>query len=259
MASSRTSGAASINEALAARLRRHGPSITQLPEVPGRDDLLVETFRTYHNDRLSVFYAPIGYVVGEARLALVGITPGWTQMQAAFRFARAELTKGTTELETLRLVKHHAAFRGPMRRNLVAMLDALDLAAAFDVESLGALFDGPGTELHSTSALRYPVFRGGQNYTGYGPRIGRHVELTRTVRTVLAPELAAVPHALVVPLGRAAEEAVKLACKSVAGLEQRTLSGFPHPSGANGHRVAHFKKAFDHLRSNVARWRQRTS
>ena len=60
--------------------------------------------------------------------------------------------------------------------------------------------------LHTTSAVRYPVFtrsRDGslKNYSGTSPQFGAHPWLRRMVETTLASELAALPAAIVVPLG----------------------------------------------------------
>jgi hypothetical protein len=51
------------------------------------------------------------------------------------------------------------------------------------------------------------------------------------VEQILLPELAELPHALIVPLGVAVN-----ATLLDAGVDpSRCLYGFPHPSGANGH------------------------
>ena len=55
--------------------------------------------------------------------------------------------------------------------------------------------------------MRYPVFVGGENYTGRSPGLVRNDILRRYVREVLASELAAIPEALVIPLGKAVNSA----------------------------------------------------
>jgi hypothetical protein len=67
---------------------------------------------------------------------------------------------------------------------------------------------------------------------------------------VLATELATFPDALIVPLGRAAETAVALT--GIAS--ERVLAGFPHPSGANGHRAKNFHAAQRRLANTVDTW-----
>ena len=71
---------------------------------------------------------------------------------------------------------------------------------------------------------------------------------------ILSPELAMVPDALIVPLGNATSEC--LGYLSSAGLlkSSRCLFGFPHPSGANGHRKSQFEAEKHRLRSQLKSW-----
>jgi len=58
------------------------------------------------------------------------------------------------------------------------------------------------------------------------------------------------PDAIVIPLGRQATSAVDL-----AGVDpQRVLYGFPHPSGANGHRLAQHRANQDQLADAARAW-----
>jgi hypothetical protein len=67
-----------------------------------------------------------------------------------------------------------------------------------------------------------------------------HPVLKRAVETTLRDELAAVPEALIVPLGVAVEEALHH-LTALGRLDAgRCASGLPHPSGANGHRARMF-------------------
>ena len=105
-------------------------------------------------------------------------------------------------------------------------------------------------QLHSTSALRYPVLIEGSNYRG-SPKIGRSPLLTEIVSINLPYELKQLPNALIVPLGKAVEGALALIG---FGESPRLLKGFPHPSGANGHRTKQFKAEYQRLRSAVRAW-----
>jgi hypothetical protein len=57
---------------------------------------------------------------------------------------------------------------------------------------------------------------------------------------MLASELLAVPHAIIVPLGNAVYEAPAYLADRGRLSPERCLFGFPHPSGANGRRVRDF-------------------
>ena len=64
--------------------------------------------------------------------------------------------------------KNAASFSGPMRSNLVRMLVHFGLDGWLGLGSTMELFS-PGNRLaHFTSALQFPVFVEGRNYTGPG-------------------------------------------------------------------------------------------
>lgn len=78
-------------------------------------------------------------------------------------------------------------------------------------------------------------------------------------RQVLAANLAMLPQALVIPLGTAAEDAVQVCVGSGVLSPARCLFGFPHPSGANGHRRRQFTERRDRLTEEVHRWARTVS
>ena len=57
-----------------------------------------------------------------------------------------------------------ASFSGAMRSNLIAMLDGIGVAQHLGLKSAAELFTPGGERVHLTSALRYPVFKDGENY-----------------------------------------------------------------------------------------------
>lgn len=164
------------------------PSIRALPnrERLNKDDLLTSEFRLYHDERLAVYYAPFDYVNEGAKVAVVGITPGWTQMEIAHRSASRDLRAGLVSEEALRRAKQWASFAGSMRKNLVAMLDDLGLPACLGVKSTETLFAEDHALLHTTSMIRYPVFVKGRNYAGHSPN-----PLKTAIAAVLCRALAA--------------------------------------------------------------------
>lgn len=186
------------------------------------------------------FYAPFDHVNRDASVAIIGLTPGRQQALLALEEARAALLAGASEAEALARAKRHASFGGPMRRNLVDLLDGIGVARRLGIASTAALWE-PGSPLaHFTSALRYPVLRAGENYSGTPDPLGVPM-LRQRIETTLAAELAALPDTcLIVPLGPVATRATAHAA-GLAGLEaNRILSGLPHPSGANAERIAVF-------------------
>jgi len=229
-------------------LAEYADAIAALP--PGtlaRDDLLVNDFLLDAQGRLRVYYAPFEHVNAAARVAVVGLRPGWQQLRLAFEAARDALRRGDDTRAALRAAAADAAFAG-MRRTLCRMLDELGLPARLGLDESAALFTTHASLLHTTSALRFPVFVGDEqeNYSG-SPSPARNPFLLAQARVFMA-ELEQLGDAIVVPLGKAVADALR----AVGVPAARCLYGFPHPSGANGHRTRLFAAARERLRAQVA-------
>src|SRR2546425_1805387 len=173
-----------------ALLNQFAQSIELLPDHTPltKADLLAPEFRLHEEGRIQIYYAPFDYVNENARVVLVGITPGWTQMEIAYRFARRALLEHALPVDVCRRAKEQASFAGSMRRNLISMLDDLDLQKFLDVPSCESLFSEYGSLTHTTSVVRYPVFINGANYTGHVPELLVTNCLRRYVFDVLADE-----------------------------------------------------------------------
>src|SRR6185312_9805796 len=78
--------------------------------------------------RFEVAYAPFDHVNPGADVVIVGLTPGRQQMANALWAARRSLLSGRSEKQAAEDAKVFASFSGPMRSNLVAMLDSIGLA-----------------------------------------------------------------------------------------------------------------------------------
>jgi hypothetical protein len=216
--------------------------------------LIDDSFLLHRSGSLEIYYAPFDYVAPTAKVTLVGVTPGWVQAEQAFREARRAIAEGGEASAVLRRAKYAASFSGLLRTNLVSMLDEIGLAQALGISSTGSLFDHDGELLHPTSAIRYPVFVDGRNYTGSKPPLTSAPVLVDYLRGVLAPELEMVSETLVVPLGKAVESALRHLIAAGQLDEDICLFGLPHPSGANAHRVRQFNENRDRLAAEVAGW-----
>ncbi len=140
-----------------------------------------------------------------------------------------------------------------MRTNLVNMLDGIGVAKVLRIGTSTQLFDTHHHLAAHVSAIDYPVFVDGKNYTGHIPPLVRHPVLRSLVVACLGARVAMVPHALVVPLGEAAQSATELLIERDLLDRRRCLLGFPHPSGANGWRVRQYKERQQRLTEDVAR------
>lgn len=186
-----------------------------------------------------VAYAPFDHVATNAKLVIVGITPGLSQATVALATARQHLASGVDLEEALRRAKLTASFSGAMRSNLVAMLDSIGVHDLFDLKTTANLFAPGAEQVHFTSALRYPVFVNGKNYNGT-PDMLKTPVLRQMIDTHLAEEAALLPQALWLPLGPKAEKALQHLTTKGLLEKSRILAGLPHPSGANGERIAVF-------------------
>jgi hypothetical protein len=186
----------------------------------------------------ATYYAPFDHVNMNARVVLVGITPGLTQAGNGLKALQRELRRGTPMPRALEVAKGFASFSGAMRPNLIALLDAIELSSILGINSAAQLFGDRTDLVHYTSVLRYPVTRGGENYGGT-PSIVR-TGYTREELHWFAEEAMALPEALFVPLGPAVTEALEQLASERRLNPERVLAGLPHPSGANAERIAYF-------------------
>lgn len=218
-------------------------------------ELISPRFLLSREAGLEMYYAPFHYLNRNARIVLVGLTPGWTQMETAFRAARIGLASGLEGEHLFKQIDRTGSFSGPMRKNLVAMLDGLGLNMLFKITSCNELFDTAHHLVYFTSAVSAPIFRHGDNYRGLNPALLQVSALRKWVCENLAAELSALPKAVVIPLGRVADEAIRfLRARNTIGLSERSLVGFPHPSGANGHRKGDFERGRETWAGQVTAW-----
>lgn len=242
-------------------LRQFLPAIQSLQSEEGftKADLVTEKFLIEKDGDIKIYYAPHNeYINRDAKIIIVGITPGWRQMRTAFeKFVSCLAAHGHLDI-CLRKTKKAARFAGVMRKNLIAMLDECNLPNVLGIPSSSYLFEETGQLLHSTSMIKYPVFYKDKNYTGHQPPINRSSLLEQYVYDEFPKELAQVSSpALVIPLGRTVDQAIFKLIEEEKLPHHDYLTGFPHPSGTNGHRIKQFKEQRQQLRESVKSWADR--
>jgi len=97
------------------------------------------------------------------------------------------------------------------------------------------------------------VFLGAKNYGGSPDPLSFPL-LRAFVDQVLAAELAMVPDAVIVRLGRTVAALLLAEVDRGALVTERCLFDFPHPSGANGHRASQYETHRDAMAAQVAGW-----
>jgi hypothetical protein len=202
-------------------------------------DAVAEVLTIEANGVIRVVWVPFGYIQEKARVVLVGITPGRYQAELALSAFGNALAKGLSLNDAFRQVETTASFSGPLRANLVAMLDHIGLERPLGLATCADLFRLGGDLVHFTSALFYPVFINGENYSGT-PDLLRTQMLRYWVDTMLAEEARLLPNSLWIPMGPKPASALWHLAERGLIDPARILDGLPHPSGANAERIAFF-------------------
>lgn len=206
---------------------------------PGTDLLAGDDLLLAREKTLSVHWAPFDYVPPTARLAIVGITPGYQQAVNALTAFQKGLRSGADLHTALREAKLAGSFSGRMRGNLVSMLNAIGAHHTLGIADCADLFDPAHERVHFTSALRYPVFVDGANYNG-NPAPLRTPLLRGMVEDFLAEEVRQLSDALWLPLGPKPAAALRHLVSLGLLPVDRVLEGLPHPSPASQERVYFF-------------------
>ncbi len=97
-----------------------------------------------------------------------------------------------------------------------------------------ALFDTHTHLLHSSAAVRYPVFVNGGNYSGYAPDMLKTPVLRHYIETTLKEELAHIGAALILLLGRSVSDALQTLLANELRAHNRLVLSLPHPSAGPG-------------------------
>ncbi len=213
-----------------------------------KEDILNKKFELFKKNNMEIYYAPHNEIVNEkAKIFIVGITPGWTQTSIAYKTAHDGLVN-KLDYETIKKeCKRNSRFAGSMRKNLIEMLDELNLNKKLEMYSCSELFENQDELLHTTSMIPYPVFINNKNYTGSNPKILDSEILKNYLERYFYKEVEKLPNALIIPLGKAVEDVLELMISEKLIKREQCLLGFPHPSGANGHRKKQFEENKERL------------
>lgn len=208
-----------------------------------KEDILIKKFELFSKNNMKIYYAPHNEIINEkAKVFIVGITPGWTQTSIAYKTAHEGLINKLNHEVIKKECKRNSRFAGSMRKNLIEMLDDLNLNKKLQLNSCLDLFENQDDLLHTTSMIPYPVFINNKNYTGSSPKILDSEILKTYLIKNFYKEVEKLPTALIIPLGKSVEEVLELMISENLIKREQCLLGFPHPSGANGHRKKQFEE-----------------
>jgi hypothetical protein len=229
-----------------AKFRLYKEKICSLALPLSDEDILNSSFllQKDENKKLEVYYTPFDYINETAKVVIAGITPGLHQMKKAYTAVLENQQLSDEDL--LHEVKKIASFEGTMRKNLIAMLDELDLPEYLGISSTSELF-GPASHLvYNTSILPYAVFFNGQNFNGSRPNILKTEMLLEYVKKYFLKDIDRIENPLIIPLGVNVSSVLERFYK-----DKPILKGFPHPSGSNGHRHRQFRENRENMRKQI--------
>lgn len=150
---------------------------------------------------VKIYYAPFEYINPSARIVLVGITPGPTQMVNANNEARRALQAGKSSTESVQAAKSVGAFSGePLRSNLINQLNHWGFHKWLGLTDSADLFSTSHHLVQTTSLLRYPVFVKDDDYRG-SPDMTKHPLLRKYLLENFAAEVEELKDAVFVGLG----------------------------------------------------------
>lgn len=186
---------------------------------------------------VKVYYAPFEYINPCARIVLVGITPGPTQMVNANNEARRVLLAGGKYAEAVQAAKGVGAFSGePLRTNLVNQLNHWGFHSWLGLHDSAELFTSARHLVQTTSLLRYPVFVNDEDYRG-NPDMTKHPLLRKYLVENFVAEVEVLKDAVFVGLGPQVQKVLdRLVQERVLGKE-RIIGGMLHPSGNCTYRI----------------------
>ena len=206
-----------------------------VPSQPFASELKMKS-----DGNIEVYYSPFDAINQDAKVCIVGMSPGRTQAENANVCASRYINSGDTNSLVMEQAKETASFSGALRNNLVALLDYVGLSAHWGLRTAEQLFSSHKHLLHSTSVFRYPVLVHGEPISSAKQGLKTPL-LKEMVDTHLSSECEKLSDdVLYIPLGNGTEDILAyLANKGVINQKQ-ILTGFPHPSGANAERLAYF-------------------
>lgn len=213
-----------------------------------KEEILTEDFLVEREGNIEIYYAPHNdYINPSAKVFIVGITPGFQQMSTAISEVRKCIEEGTSIEESKYRAKVAGRFSGPLRKNIISMLDDIKLNEALGVNSTAELFESNDEILHTISLIPYPVFVKKSNYTGHTPKLTKSSFLMKYIYENFLDDYNKLGEVLIIPLGKAVEEAMDILIYEGKINVKNVLKGFPHPSGANVNRLVQLENNKENL------------
>lgn len=210
-------------------------------------DFLLGNERGYN-----VFYVPLEFINPQARLALVGITPGRTQMFKAYSVARQAIRAGISNEEALFKAKQAAAFDG-MRSRINEMFDHFEIPRHLGIANAASLWDKDFMHFQPTSIIPNAAFKGEAYFNGPFDTVLKVPLLRQQFEQEFVPSIEKLGKQTVyVAMGPVVDKALLWCVSNGVIMERQFLGYFPHASGSSGSQFAYFlrRKRLEELNPN---------
>jgi hypothetical protein len=230
----------------AERLERHGINGAGNP-----------AFELGREGKYSLRYIPFEHVNKDAKLVIVGITPGNTQLELAYQTAQQMLRMGKAKSTTLIEIKKHGAFGGKnMRPNLTKMLNHFKIDRILDIYDINELWNSQAHLLHSTSVVPHAAYEVKKGEDAMFNGNFKHVMKCDLFRdcflNCFVPSIQEMnPNALYIGLGVCPDDALRWCVEQNYIRAEQVLGSISHPSSNGGSSVPYFlrEKRLEDLKS----------
>jgi hypothetical protein len=187
-------------------------------------------------------YIPFEHVNSDARLVIVGITPGQNQLSLSYGTAQRLLNDGRSQDEILSECKKAAAFGGPsMRPNLVKMLKHFGFDEILRIPDVETLWSTNAHLLHSTSVVPHAAFKSGRMFAGSFSEVMASPLLKECFMDCFVPSVGEIhSEAMFVGLGPCPQDALDWCVLNGHLAKEKVLGSFCHPSGSGGSTTTYF-------------------
>lgn len=207
-----------------------GAAVCTVPTILERDE------------KYTLYYTPFEKVNDQAKLVLVGITPGGNQLSEAYTMAGHLIRDGFSDDEVLQRVKETTTFSGaPMRVNLHKLIKTYRINELIGVRNPASLWHDAAHLLHATSIVPHAAFFGEKNFAGGFTQVRKSPVLWRSFIRDFVSSLSNLPSdARFLALGPNPQEALEWCVENEHLAPEQILGSVPHPSPAGGSRTRVF-------------------
>ncbi len=212
-------------------------------DTPNTDLMIWED----RSKKLQCFYAPFDYINPDAKIILVGLTPGKTQMTNALNSVIESYTnpiradKDSILLKAKQFASFSNGARSKTQDNLIDILKKLGYEKELRISNLIDLWGKAGNQVQFCSVLKYPVFKNGGNYKDDPSSRNATPDLKKMINKFVEDLQLIDPNALLIPLGGQVHNVITKLNKDKKIPQRLKLTEFgevvfhPHPSGESCH------------------------